>query len=125
MEEKVRERTEELSKINQSLVVEIEQRRKINKALQASQDRLAEAQRIANIGSWEWDLINDKLTCSDQMFSLLGLAADSHNISFESLLKYIEPHDRDDVEMTIRSSLKTGQSYDIEHRVVGYDGAYH
>ena len=59
LEEKVKERTAELEKAYNSL--------------KESEERLAEAQKMAHIGNWEWDIATDKVYWSDEMYRIFGL----------------------------------------------------
>ena len=84
----------------------------------ASEQLLAEAQRIAHLGSWEWDINTDTSVFSDEMYLLLGLQPQEGSISYERFLECIHPDDRETVSQEIGQSLSTGQNYDCEFRVV-------
>ncbi|MGI9484508.1 MAG: putative bifunctional diguanylate cyclase/phosphodiesterase [Geminicoccaceae bacterium] len=64
------------------------------KQLQASEARLAEAQRIAQLGSWEWTVGNDHVWCSPEVFRIFGLPGQPGDPLLTKLLEPIHPDDR-------------------------------
>ena len=92
-------------------------------ALRASETSLAEAQRIAHLGSWEYDFVADRLTWSDEVFRIGGYVPHSFVPTPERLAAIIHPDDRARVDSAQRAALTAGMSYDIDHRVVRLDGA--
>ncbi len=87
LEEKVKERTVELEKAY--------------KWLKQSESGLAEAQRIAHIGNWEWDVANDIAHWSEEMYRIFGLNPQERAPSFNEFLNYIHPDDRDCINRII------------------------
>ncbi len=84
--------------------------------------RLAEAQAVARVGSWEWDLEADRLDWSDELWRIYGLAAGSRTLGFAELLELCHPHDRDRVGATIEQARATGEPFSFEQRIVRPDG---
>jgi PAS domain S-box-containing protein len=82
---------------------------------------LAEAQRVARIGSWEWDIGRDRVTWSRELYELYGLDH-STPIDYESYLGSIHPADADQVRATVQASRETGEPFETEHRVRLRDG---
>jgi formate hydrogenlyase transcriptional activator len=81
--------------------------------------RLAEAQRIGHIGSWEWDLANNEHYWSDEMYRLCGLERDGCVASFETFLSCVHPDDRALVEQACRAMVSGAQdSICVQHRMV-------
>ena len=72
LEAAVRGRTADLAEANTRLQQELTERQRVEAALRASEARLTEAQKIANLGSWEWDLETGALMWSDQLYRQLG-----------------------------------------------------
>jgi PAS domain S-box-containing protein len=97
-------------------------RRAAQVALRVSENRLAQAQEIACLGSWEWDIASDVVTWSDQLFRNFGLVPQSIPLSYREFLSRIHPDDRDRIESTFERALVTGESYSFENRVVWPDG---
>jgi PAS domain S-box-containing protein len=87
----------------------------------AHQRRLLEAtQRIAAIGSWEWDAIADVITWSDEMGRLLGLPPDAEP-SFEVLRDRVHPEDLERLRDVFVSAFVRGRSFVLGHRIVRAD----
>lgn len=87
--------------------------------MRESEQRLARAQEIAHLGSWELDLIQNKLTWSDEIYRIFGLKPQEFGATYEAFLEHVHPDDRAAVDAAYSSSVKEGKdSYEIEHRVV-------
>ncbi|MDR9426054.1 MAG: EAL domain-containing protein [Marinobacter sp.] len=100
-----------------------EERKRANEALRYSADRMAEAQRIAQVGSWELFCVNGRyrLTCSEEMFRILELPPGDYDCYREALLR-IHPDDREEVFDAYKQAVQTGTSYEIGHRLEMPDG---
>ncbi len=84
--------------------------------------RLEEAQRIAQLGSWDWNLVTGELHCSSQAFRTLGLEPEAFVPSYHSLLTKVLPEDRILVRRSIDQALQAGEIW-VEHRIVRPDGS--
>ncbi|MEF3191004.1 MAG: PAS domain S-box protein [Campylobacterales bacterium] len=103
-------------------VQDITEQKRIQEELQRSQALLAEAQRLARIGSWELDLVANKLTWSDEIFRIFEIDPARFGASYEAFLNAIHPEDRDVVNAAYTNSLITRQPYRIVHRLLMADG---
>jgi diguanylate cyclase (GGDEF)-like protein/PAS domain S-box-containing protein len=90
--------------------------------LQRSEERLAESQRLAKIGSWELDLVTNELWWSDEAFSIFEIDAKEFGASYETFLDTIHPDDRELVNQTYRESVINRTPYDLVHRLLFKDG---
>ncbi|MEX0726804.1 MAG: PAS domain S-box protein [Planctomycetaceae bacterium] len=102
--------------------IDVTQSKQQREALERSQTRLADAQRIAKIGSWELDLVKNRLNWSDEIFRMFGVEKESFGASYESFLNAIHPDDRQRVDEAYTRSLVTRQPYQISHRMKHADG---
>jgi len=84
-------------------------------------NRLLEAQRVAHIGSWEWDLTTDTIWWSDELYRIYGLDPASP-FSYETYLQRIHPDDRAMVQTEVQRAAVTGEPFGFDHRVVTPDG---
>lgn len=91
-------------------------------ALRQSEARLMQAQRVAQLGYWEWDLVRDHVHWSDQVFHLLPIDPSVLDNSFQSFLEFVHPDDRRLVNTAIDDALADRSPYRVEHRVIGPDG---
>jgi two-component system CheB/CheR fusion protein len=88
-------------------------------ALRESEERLKRAQEIAQLGSWELDLVKNVLTWSDEVYRIFGLKPQEFDATYEAFLEAIHPDDRAAVNEAYSGSLREGRDeYEIEHRVV-------
>jgi two-component system, chemotaxis family, CheB/CheR fusion protein len=98
---------------------DITKRKQAEEALQESQGRMARAQEIAHLGSWELDLVKNRLTWSDEIYRIFGLKTQEFGATYEAFLERVHPDDRTAVDRAYTGSLQEGKdSYEIEHRVV-------
>jgi PAS domain S-box-containing protein len=88
------------------------------KELRDSEKRLARAQDIAHLGSWELDLIRNKLTWSDEVYRIFGLKPQAFRATYEAFLDSVHSDDRAAVDAAYSDSVREGRdSYEIEHRI--------
>jgi len=97
-------------------------RKLVEDKLKYRESLLAEAQQIAQIGSWEWHLRSDTFTCSDEFYNIYGLAENAHAINLEAFLSYVILEDRPRVEMKIKESLHNLQPFELDYRIIRHDG---
>ncbi|KAA0134995.1 PAS domain S-box protein [Gimesia chilikensis] len=90
--------------------------------LNKTHDKLSEAQRLAHIGSWEWDVTDDSLWWSEEVFRIFDLPSDTFRPTYPSFLKTIHPEDRGLLERVVEQSILNDLPYSIEHRIIRPDG---
>ncbi len=87
-------------------------------ALRQSEQRLSRAQRIARIGSWEWDLRSNALSFSPELFSILGYeATDAPQVSLEWFYRQISPADTAFVRKALAAAVDSGRSMNVTFRI--------
>lgn len=101
---------------------DITERKQAEEALQDSEHRLAESQRLAHVGSWELNLINSVLTWSDEIFRIFEIDPQKFGATYEAFLNVIHPDDREAVNSAYTNSLKNKIPYTIDHRLLFSDG---
>ena len=87
-----------------------------------SEKNLAEAQKVAQLGSWELDIVNNELSLSAEAFRIIELDPEEFDASYETFIDAIHPDDREIVDRAYTDSVDNGQAYDIEHRLLMKDG---
>jgi diguanylate cyclase (GGDEF)-like protein/PAS domain S-box-containing protein len=90
--------------------------------LRRSEAQLAEAQRLATIGSWEWDVVSGDHRWSAELFRILGRDPDGSPATYEAYFEAIHPDDRAQAEAAIGETLTSGVALDYECRAVRPDG---
>ncbi len=123
LELRVKERTRELRTVNAQLRREITERKQTGEALRESEASLANAQRIAEIGSWEWNFETDEVHRSAEMCRLLGMTPKDLDTSHEAFLKRVHPDDRAAVDSTIDAMLNKREPFSLQFRIVLPDGS--
>lgn len=83
--------------------------------------RLVEAQHVAHIGSWEWDVAANSIWWSDEMYGVYGLPVGSA-VTYERYIAMVHPEDRARVQEIVSRSGQTGEPFTFEHRAVTPDG---
>lgn len=101
---------------------DVTEQRRSAVALRKSRANLSEAQRIARLGSWKWDLETNELFWSDQIYRIFGVEPQQFGATYDAFLQYVHPDDRTRVQESVRAALHTWRPYDIEHRIVRPDG---
>jgi PAS domain S-box-containing protein len=81
-------------------------------------EKLAEAQRLAHLGSWEWDIAADKVTWSEELYRLFGLDPNEFKGSYEAFLERVPPTEREMVNAKVSRSLETGEPFEFQHGVM-------
>jgi len=86
--------------------------------LRNSEARLAKAQQIAQLGSWEWDIDRDEFFCSPLVRGICGLEEHRDGFGFQDLLRCIHPDDRENVSRVTGQSVREGDPFEVEYRVL-------
>jgi PAS domain S-box-containing protein len=105
-----------------SILRDITKRKVTEEELRMSEARLAEAQRIAHLGNWEWDILQDKLLWSDEIYRIFSLTPQQFGATYKAFLSYVYPKDRKVVEQSVSKALYENKPYNIDHRIVRLDG---
>src|ERR1700751_5774198 len=94
-----------------------EEREALSRSLQESKGWLEEAQRVANVGYWVWDLETNRLIWSDQTYRIFGLTPQEGLIDLNKVREMIPPDDRETVFRTAEEAIRAGTRADCEHRL--------
>lgn len=86
-------------------------------AVRATDAALREAQRVAHIGSWEWDIETDVVLCSLELFRLWEMKPVNAGLRYADFIKLVHPDDRSDVEATIQAVRSSRNSFSFDYRV--------
>jgi PAS domain S-box-containing protein len=103
--------------------LESDERRRAEDEIRRREAQLAEAQRVAQVGSYEWDVHTNTVSRSLELLRIFGETAESFEATFEGYLERVHPEDRDRTRTTIEGSFQQLSPFDIEERIVRPDGS--
>ena len=98
------------------------ERHAADEQLAGAHTRLAEAQELAHVGSWEWNIPEDQITWSDELYRLFGLEPGGGDLSYDAYLGRLHPEDAPAVRGAVERAFEDGRSFAFDHRVVLDDG---
>jgi PAS domain S-box-containing protein len=99
-----------------------EEREALSRDLQESKAWLEEAQRVAHLGYWVWDLQTNQLIWSDETYRIFGLSPQEGLIDLDKVREMIHPDDREAVFRTAEEAVRSGARADCEHRLFRPNG---
>jgi PAS domain S-box-containing protein len=103
-------------------ITDITKQKRAQAALRDSEARLANAQRIARIGNWDWNIVTGELHWSDQIYRIFGLKPQEFGATYEAFLQSVHPDDRELVQAAVNRAFDEREPYAIDHRIVLPDG---
>src|ERR1041385_2267565 len=106
-----------------AVATDITERRIAEQALREQRTLLAEAQKLAGLGCWEWDPVSGRVNWSDEMYSIYGVHPGEFRPSFESYLERIHPEDRARAAATVALALMDNRAFSMDERIVRPDGS--
>jgi PAS domain S-box-containing protein len=107
LEERVKERTSELEETCELLL--------------ENERTLDEAQKLAHIGNWDWNIVTDKIYWSDEVYHIFGLDPQEFGPNNKKFLNYVHPDDREYVGTAVKEALN-GKFYSIDYRIILANG---
>lgn len=90
--------------------------------LQLSRQQLREAQRLAQIGSWELDIADNRMFWSEELYRIFEMDPKGGPGDYERFLQIVHPEDRERVDQAYRDALRNREPYEVEHRMITADG---
>ncbi len=105
-----------------SLALEAQERKRVEEALRESEANLKTAQRVAHVGSWEFDVSTQKITWSEELFRIFGLDLTKPEPTYAEHIQLIHPDDQALWQQTIGKAIAEGISYVFDFQIVRPDG---
>lgn len=103
-------------------VTDYTERRRLFEELRSNQEQLAEAQRIAGIGSYEWDVAADRITPSAELYALYGIPPAEFDGTYAGFTALVHPDDRYLVDHAVAQALAGDDTFDFTVRIA-HEGA--
>jgi PAS domain S-box-containing protein len=101
-----------------AVAADITDRRLTEQALREQRSLLAEAQKVAGLGSWEWDPESGRVLWSEELYRIYGLSPGSFQPSFEAYLERVHPEDRQNSGAMMARALMDGRGFTLQERIV-------
>ncbi|HCF29964.1 MAG TPA: hypothetical protein DEV81_22805, partial [Cyanobacteria bacterium UBA11049] len=101
---------------------DITEGKQLQQELWQSEQRLKMALEAARMGRWEWNILTNKITWSENLEPLFGLEKGTFEGTYAAFIQCVHPQDREFVSQSVRQAVESGAEYDIEFRVVFPDG---
>ena len=107
-----------------AVIRDISARRRMEEELRRSRHQLAEAQSLARIGSWEWDVGANRVVWSDELYRIYGLEPGEIEPNYEEFLSRVHPDDRESVDERNRRAFADHQPFEDVKRILRPDGSH-
>ena len=104
-------------------IIDLTAQKQTEASLQKITLSLAEAQRIAHIGNWEWDIKSDKMYWSNEIYRIVGATHQTFDGTYESFSELIYADDRETVSKAVQKTMDEGAKSEFKHRIVRFDGS--
>lgn len=115
------QRNRELAHANHKLQQEVAVRQQTQDELTHRERQLAEAQRLASLGSFEWDLRTRRMRWSDELYRIHGLKPNEKPVSMKFFLANVHPDDRKQARRVIAAAVRGRRSFGFDQRIVRAD----
>jgi two-component system sensor histidine kinase/response regulator len=104
-----------------NLVRDITERKLVDERLRHTGQLLAEAQRVAHLGSWSWEILDDTLVWSDELYRILGASPSDSQLTYRNYLDRVHPEDRARVEAVVQECFEGRPEFSYECRIIRPD----
>ena len=96
---------------------------KLEEKIKESHTQLIDAQSIAQVGHWEWNITDGRLIWSDEIYKIFGYTPQEVEPTYDAFLATIHPDDREKVSTAVNKAVKAKEDYNIFHRIILPDGS--
>ena len=103
-------------------VEDITERKRAEEAVRKTSRQLAEAQKLARLGSWEWEVVSDQATCSEELYRIFDWDLDTTAPSLGAFVELLHEDDRPTVTAVLEESIAEAKPFRFEARIVRADG---
>jgi PAS domain S-box-containing protein len=94
-----------------------------HRLLRNKTNQLLEAQQLSSMGNWEWDIQENKIVWSDELYRILGLMPQEIESTYDNFFLYIHPDDKQLVTDLLKHAFENQLPYNFTHRIIRPDGS--
>ena len=108
--------------MRRQILTRTHEREQVTALLRTQERQLAKAQAIAHVGSWEWDLRNNTMIWSPELYRMYGQQPTGNPVLYETFLACVHPDDRHRVRTIMLEAVQNHQPFQFDHRIIQPDG---
>ncbi|WP_111707690.1 PAS domain S-box protein [Lutibacter citreus] len=105
-----------------AFIINVSERISAKQALVVSENRMEEAQSLAHVGNWYWNIQTNEKNWSNEFYRIFGLLPGDERLNVKSILDFIHPEDRESTIKTVNTAIKNQTLYQHENRILRLDG---
>ena len=114
---------DEIGDLHSSFFKMYEEVRARTKLLRKTNSQFKEAQKLTHLGNWEWDIKNNTLSWSDEIYRIFGLKPQEFTATYKTFINTVHIDDRALIEESVNKAMETGEDYSLSYRIVLPDGS--
>lgn len=104
-------------------VLDATEAKRTEAALPHREQQLKEAQQLARLGSWEWEMGENTIVWSDELYRIFGVAPQEFQATYEGFLSHVHPKHREMVNRSVARALESNVPFEVELDVLRPDGS--
>lgn len=105
------------AKYYMGVIQDISDRKQTEQTLQENQYLFNHAEKLAHLGSWQYDPLTEKITCSDELFRIFSLSPEQ-SLTYPKMLRCYHPEDAKYQERLLQKAIQEGKPYSLEARII-------
>lgn len=106
-----------------NIIRDVTERKEAEEKIRKSEVNLIEAQRIAGLGSWEVNIVNNEIAWSDEVYRIFGYSPQEFPVTHVTFMSFVHPDDREYVQKAVDDAIAEIKPYSIDHRIVLPNGS--
>jgi PAS domain S-box-containing protein len=110
------------TEVVESISVTFATHKRTEEELRKREEQLRETQRLANLGSWEWDMVTDTVTWSDELYRICGVSRQEFDPAYDVAVQLVHPDDKELVAALVERAYKEHEPFNGEYRIIRPDG---
>lgn len=113
-----------------TVIRDVTESKQIDKIIKENEERLRLSLEVGELGSWEWNLVSNKIIRDDYQNHLFGIKTTNtegkeQSITYQSFLENVHPDDREYIKTEISNAVKNASSYVLDYRIIHPDNSIH